>query len=291
MCDLFQRTFGRPMSDPAYRTNRLQPGALPLEWSFSEADPDALRIELQPFDPELAPEERLRRAGFALLQLMEDHEGKAPAEEFSSLVSPVLVERSHLAFGAFLGLVYRPFRAPQYKIYIELDPDDRAQSNSDLQMVAGFRPHFRSVAVGAGKVDERIYYLCRDGLRILDLEPLCAALGMPHRFPALLVTMLELTGGEFYLPPLSALLGLRRTGQESELKVELVAGSAIEPTGLFDRIERLLQPSAVAPFRRWAAIVYPKRPRALPVSVISIKVSAAQPARLSIYVAEPWGAT
>lgn len=285
MCDLIQRTFARPAGDPAYRTNRLQPGALPLEWSFSEVDPDALRIELQPFDPELVPEEPLRRASMALLHLTEDHGGKALAAEFAS------IERSHLAFGAFFGLVHRPFRAPEYKIYIELGPEDRAERCSDLQMIAGLTPHFRSVAVGAGKMDERIYYLCGDGLRVLNLEALCAALGMPHRFPALLVTMLELTGGEFYLPPRSVLLGLRRTSQETELKVELVSGSAVDPDGLFDRIVRLLQPSTVAPFRRWVGIVCPKRPSALPVSVVSVKISAAQPAHLSVYAAEPWGET
>lgn len=289
MCDVFQRTFARPVGDPAYRANRLQPGALPLEWSFSEVDPGALRIELQPFDPELAPEERLRRANMALMQLAGAHEGKALAAEFASIVSPVLVQRSHLAFGAFLGLVHRPFQAPEYKIYIELDPEGGAMTCSDLKMVAGVTPHFRSVAVGAGKIDERTYYLCQDGLRILDLEALCAELGISHRFPALLVTMLELTGGEFFLPPRSVLLGLRRTGQETELKVELVCGSAVDPDGLVDRIERLLQPNTVASFRRWAAIVCPERPSALPVSVVSVRISAAQSAHLSVYSAEPWG--
>lgn len=289
MRDVFQRTFARPASDSAYRINRLQPGALPLEWSFSEVDPGALRIELQPFDPELAPQERLRSSIMALMHLAEVHEGKALAVELASIVSPVLVERSHLAFGAFLGLVHRPFRAPEYKIYIELGPEGGAMTHSDLKMVSGVTPHFRSLAVGAGKIDERIYYLCQDGLRILDLEALCAELGIWHRFPTLLVTMLELTGGKFFLPPRSVLLGLRRTWQETELKVELVCGSAVNPDGLFDRIERLLQPDTVVPFRRWAAIVCPKRPSALPVSVVSVKISAAQSAHLSVYAAEPWG--
>ena len=65
----FRHTFARPASDPAYRTNRLQPGVLPLEWSFSEAGPDALRIEFQPFDPDLAPEERLKCAITQLLRV------------------------------------------------------------------------------------------------------------------------------------------------------------------------------------------------------------------------------
>lgn len=212
ICDLFQRTFARPAGDSAYRTNRLQPGALPLEWSFSEVDPGALRIELQPFDPHLAPEERLQHAITALLQLVEGHDSKALASRFESMVAPDLIERSHLTFGAFLGLVHRPGRSPEYKIYIELRPDDEVERCRHRPRIVGVTPHFRSIATGAGTIDERTYYLCQDGLRIFDLEALCAELGISHRFPALLVTILELTGGEFYLPPRSVLLGLRRTG-------------------------------------------------------------------------------
>jgi len=289
MCDVFQRTFARPVGDPAYKTNRIQPGALPLEWSFSEVDPDALRIELQPFDPLLAPEERLRLAVAALLHLVEEHDDAALMSELEAMVAHDPVVCSHLTFGAFLGLVHRPVRPPEYKMYIEITPDDKVRVCSHHPRIAGLTPHFRSVAVCAGKIDERTYYLCQDGLRILDLEALCAELGIMHRFPALLVTMLELTGGEFFLPPRSVLVGMRRAGQETELKVELICGSAVNPDGLFDRIQRLLQPNTVVPFRRWAAIVCPRRPRALPVSVVSVKISVAQSAHLSVYAAEPWG--
>jgi len=289
MCDVFQRTFARPASDSAYRINRLQPGALPLEWSFSEVDPGALRIELQPFDPLLTPEERLRQVAAVLLHLVEEHEDTALVSQLESMLAPDLGKCSHLAFGAFLGLVHRPDRSPEYKMYVEITPGDQISVCSHRPRIAGLTPHFRSIAVGAGRIGERTYYLCQDGLRILDLEALCAELGLSHRFPALLVTMLELTGGEFFLPPRSVLLGLRRAGQETELKVELVCGSAVNPDGLFDRIERLLQPDTVVPFRRWAAIVCPTRPSALPVSVVSVRISAAQSAHLSVYAAEPWG--
>jgi hypothetical protein len=289
MFDVFQRTFARPVRDPAYKTNRIQPGALPLEWSFSEIDPGALRIELQPFDPTLTPMERLRLAVASLLNLVEEHQDKALVSELEAMVAPDSVECSHLTFGAFLGLVHRPDRSPEYKMYIEITPDDKVRVCSHRPRIAGLTPHFRSVAVCAGKIYERTYYLCQDGLRILDLEALCAELGISHRFPALLVAMLELTGGEFFLPPRSVLLGMRRAGQETDLKVELVCGTAINPDGLFARIERLLQPNTVVAFRRWAAMVCPKRPSALLVTVVSVKISVAQPVHLSVYAAEPWG--
>lgn len=262
---------------------------MPLEWSFSEVDPNALRIELQPFEPDLAPEERLRSATAELISLVEAHYGKAQAAQFEIVAKCGTTERhSHLEFGAFLGLVLRPYRVPEFKIYVELDPKHQARWCSDLSAITGVVPHFRSVAAGEGAVTERVYFLCRDGLRILDLEALCAVLGMPYRFPALLMRMLELTGGEFYLPPRSVLLGIRWAAPDPELKVELVSGLAINPDGLSGRIERLLQPSTVAPFQRWAGIICPETPRALPVSVVSVKVSAKQPVRLSVYATEPW---
>lgn len=286
--NLFDRTFARPATDAEYRSNRLQPGALPLEWSFSEAESDALRIELQPFDPTLAGEERLRRTVKALVPVIEAHHGKDLADRFKLAVQSASAAGSKLNFGAFVGFVQRPNGDHEFKIYVECDPEDPALLSNELSNIAGIAPHFLSVAVSAGTISKRIYYICRDGLRALDLEAVCAVLGMLHRFPALLMTMLELTDGKFHLPPNSVLLGVRRHGKESELKVELVCGMAMSPDGVIDRIERLLQPRSVAPFRRWVAMICPEKCGALPVRVVSVKASTMQPVRLSVYVAEPW---
>jgi len=286
--DLFDRTFARPIADTEYQSNRLQPGALPLEWSFSEAEPDALRIELQPFDPTLVGAKRLRRTVKALVPVVESHHGKELAARFESAARIASTSDLRLNFGAFVGLVQRPHGDHEFKIYVECDPEDPALLSGDLPTIAGVAPHFLSIAVATGAVSRRTYYICREGLRALDLEGVCAALGMSHRFPALLMTMLELTDGEFHLPPNSVLLGVRRHGQESELKVELVCGTAMSPYGMIGRIERLLEPNTVVAFQRWASSVYPKDVDKLPVSVVSIKVSTTQSVRLSVYAAEPW---
>lgn len=285
--DLFDRTFARHVDDAAYRSNWLQPGALPLEWSFSEAEPDALRIELQPFDPTLAGGERLRRTVSALIPLVEAHYGKDSAAQLESAVCSALAAKSKLNFGAFLGLVHCPNGDDQLKIYVECDHEDPSLLSGDLSNIAGVAPHFLSVAVGGGAGSRRTYYICREGLHAFDLEGVCAALGMSHRFPSLLMTMLELTDGEFHLPPSSVLLGIRRHGQESELKVELICGTAMCPDGLVGRIEGLLQPNTVAPFRRWVAMICPEKVT-LPARVVSVKASTNQPVQLSVYAAEPW---
>lgn len=286
--DLFDRTFARHVDDAAYRSNWLQPGALSLEWSFSEAEPDALRIEFQPFDPTLTGGERLRCAVKALMPVVEAHHGKHLAAPLESVMCSALAANSKLNFGAFVGLVHRPRGDDELKMYVECDPEDPLLLSGDLSNIAGVAPHFLSVAVGGGAIYRRTYYICREGLHAFDLEGVCAALGMSHRFPALLMTMLELTDGEFHLPPSSVLLGIRRHGQESELKVELICGTAMRPDGLVGRIEGLLQPNTVVPFRRWVAMICPEEVGTLPVRVVSVKASPMRPQRLSVYAAEPW---
>lgn len=289
--DLFDYTFVRPATDAEYQTNRLQPGAFPLEWSFSEADAGALRFELQPFDPTLPGGERLRCTLQTLLPVIEAHFGSGQALRFESAARLALVADSKLNFGAFMGVVQRPRGDHELKIYVERSADDPTLLSNELSKISGIVPHFHSITVSDRSISQRTYYLCRDGLRALDLENVCLALGIAHRFPALLLTMLELTDGQFHLPPSSVLLGIRRDGKESELKVELVCGTAISPSGLIDRIERLLQPNTVALFRRWAELILRGRGGKLPVSVVSIKTSTMKAGRLSIYAPEPWGAS
>jgi hypothetical protein len=113
----------------------------------------------------------------------------------------------------------------------------------------------------------------------------CAALGLSHRFPSLLMTILELTEGEFHLSPSSVLLGIRRYGQDAELKVELVCGTAMRTDGLICRLERVFQPDMIPLFRRWRAMICPDEVT-LPVRVVSIKTSTVQSERLSVYAAE-----
>jgi len=287
--ELFQSTFTRPARDPAYRTNQLQPGALPLEWSFSEGEPDALRIELQPFDPEMRSQDRLQYAIEELFSLVTLYYGKELATQFEKTVTRgVIAPLERMNFGAFLGLVLKPNVVPKLKIYVEVDPESRSGSWDVVSSLTGVVPHFRSVAIGEFGIAERFYYLCTEVFRLLDLEALCNALGMPHHFPRLLMTLLDLTEGEFYLLPRSVLVGIRTGLQGPELKIELVSTLAMSPDGLKERIERRLRPDSIKPFRRWSRVVCPRSPSALPISMVSVKISANKPARLNLYVAEPW---
>lgn len=285
---ILARTFARPLGHPTYGENHLQPGYLPLEWSFSETDHSAMRIEVEPFEPELSAGERLRRAVEALLSLVETHYGFALAERFASAVGEVHPPEGG-SFGAFVGLVLRAGSAPTFKLYVEIGPEHEHSACPAAWGLARAVPHFRSLAVGGGGISERIYYLCTNGLNLLALESVCSALDMPDRFPVLLTTILELTGGAFHLAPRAVLLGVRTTEAGWELKVELVAGLAVPRRGLIDRVTRLMAPAVVPRFHRWVGIASLTGPGDLPVSVVSLRAAAGRPLCLSVYAAERCG--
>lgn len=285
---LFDQTFARPGSALAYRSNQLQPEALPLEWSFSETDANALRFEFQPLDPMLNGQERLQQTVHALASTIAAKHGADQAAQFQSVVRSVAAEPSALSFGAFVGVVQRPGGADGLKIYVECDPQQPRLLDHGLATLGGITPHFVSIRMGHHTFSQRTYHLCHGGLGAADLEMLCNALGIGHRQPALVLSLLALTEGRFPLPPGSVLLGLKREGEEVELKLELLCGPALAGAGLVNRVEELLQPAAIAPFRRWATLVHPGSVDTLPVRVVSLTTSPAQPPRLSVYVAEPW---
>jgi hypothetical protein len=284
---IIDETFTRPASDQAYASNRLQPGALPMEWSFSEDEPDSLRIEIQPFDAALAPCDRTRRLITELLPFLRRRFGVAVADGFLSTVQQYGPAGGPSGFGAFLGFAAHPRRPLRMKVYLEIADGDRARK-TPWPEVAGLIPHFRSIAASEDHLSERVYYIATEGLSLGSLEQVCSGLGMAHRFPSLLMTVLQFTDGEFFLPPKSALLGIRHSRSEAELKIELVVGNAAAPQGLMTRIERMLQPGVAAAFRRWAVlsgVAASVNPR---LSVVSIRVSPAQAARLSVYASDPW---
>ena len=68
---LLHRTFSLPEGDPEYGFNTLMPGAAPLESSFSEEEPGALRLTLEPLGPSEAPLARRDEATHEMRRLVE----------------------------------------------------------------------------------------------------------------------------------------------------------------------------------------------------------------------------
>ena len=278
---LVRASLEQAQGDLSLASNRLQPGGLPFEWSFAASDPEALRFELQPFDPALEPGLRIEHSADLLSTMISDQYSDELAACFRETVEGAIPGPGPaLEFGAFAGFVLHPRRRPELKLYVESGPgfDDLAVAGSTLL--------FRSVSAGEAGLCGRDYHLCGDGLRLMDLEGICERLGIGHRLPALAVAVLDMTGRDFHLPPRSALLGIRNRDSFGEHKVELLVVDAVEREGLAWRIEQLLAPEAIRPFRKWSSLAAPAASIEDLIRVVSLRASRNQPISVSVYAAE-----
>jgi hypothetical protein len=268
--------------------NALLPGAVPLEVSFSEAAPAALRFDFEPLG--WRPVDGDVR-GVATRAVR-----RAAAERWGPTVGDAFAARAHAAaavaqggFGAFAGAVVDRDGLREAKVYYPAAGAPVPGPTAPLVAAARSELHgleglMHAVAARDAGVAERAYLVCRSQLDLLALEPLLARLGLAHRAPELIVVLARVTGGASALAPGSAIIGLRPSRAGTELKVELpLAGLGLERP--LATLASLLaeRPRSHAAFRRWLAAV------ALPglgvePSVVSARVTAARGVRLSAYV-------
>jgi hypothetical protein len=286
--DVLEATFPRPLADPTYRRNALVPGGWPLEVSFSEGQPDRLRIDLQPADVECPPVIRRDLA----LAVARRHAGPDYRERCETWLPYTTTDR----FGAFLAAGFGPDGLTAVKTYLEFDraiaPDTLpgslgAAAALVAEHVPDVVPHL--VAVSSDGT-ERLYLACPGGLRILALDGLLARFGVRHRMPGLAASVATLTGGRLLLPEDAALIAIGLPAHGLALKVELLpdALAGTEATTLA-AIERLLldRPPSLAAFRRWRHAVG----AAVVTGVVSVRLTGDEAPRLNVYqrIAAPHG--
>lgn len=278
--DALERSFPLPADDPRYLSNRLAPGALPFERSFCQRAPGDLRIDFEPFGPELGPEERLRESERLL---------RALSVSAGSVVDHLLAGFAPLSslagFGAFFGLVFDRAGLRECKVYREVDRPEALSPRwwaiwKGLQgTLPGISPLMCSLGVTRGATVERLYVRCREGLRLNDLLSLDR--GIADRVPALAEAVYALTGGLPFLPPDGAIAGFRRVEDGWELKLEILHPAL--PRDSAQRmalVKRALLDDQRA-FHSWLG------PEGGDISVVSVRVSARGAPALNVYV-RPW---
>jgi hypothetical protein len=293
--ELFERTFLLPSEDPRYAGNSLVPGAMPLEVSFSERAPEQFRLDVEPFGP-LPARERLAQVEQMLRQQVRRSFPPAVATALD-----VASERWHgyvpgeaARFGAFLGATFDVSGIAEFKLYRETGHAQALPSSVKEEVLAvtallpGLEPHLHSIAVSRGGVAERLYLLCRQGLRLRSLERLAAETGVTERLPAFLHTVSLLTAGKLVLPPESAILAVRRKHDGPELKLELLPGAlAPSPAARRDAVEQVLagRPDVWRAFRRWMEAVRPEgATSAGEIAVVSVRLAPSIPPLLNVYL-------
>jgi hypothetical protein len=287
---ILDQTFTLPAGDPNYGHNALEPGALPIELAFSEAAPTTLRVILQPFGPSIDPRERWLQARRVLNLAVARRFGSADAKTLDRSADQIESPPHRARFGAFVGACFDAEGLTEVKIYTELDRSSAMPlvelGLARLPLPAGCVPLLLSHAYTRAGVARRLYALCRGGLRLLDLEPLTAAVGLSDRFPQLVTTVLGLTGARSFLPADSTIIALRPTRDGVELKLELLPGALLrDPLRRRDAIEMHLgeDPGSLLAFRRWSRALASGPIAFDQLTVVSVRAAQGARPRLSGY--------
>lgn len=298
MGPLIDRTFYRPDDDIAYADNRLTPGAVPFEPSFSEAEPGALRFTIEPLGPGASPVARRDEATREMRRLISPIFGRdalnwfdARSEEWRGMSG-----LGWMSYGAWFGSAFDEDGLYAAKIYYELAPsqiDALAPNLARLTRMVmaempGLMPIFTSIGCKRDTGSQRVTFMHRGPLALAALGPLMNRLGIGHQLPSLMRVVGVALGGRFELPNGGVLIGLRDTPQGVEMKLEVLLAALPDMPGRFLDLLRLglaERPRQVAALERWlTAFGVDDASEQGHFSVLSVRVSPTSQARISLYV-------
>jgi hypothetical protein len=284
--------FDRPLDDEAYGHNALQPGALPFEWSFSEATSASLRVDFEPSGPQASSIDRRADATQLVRHMITRRGSESDLAAFDRACEPWRTDPG-IRFGAFLGASIGPRWLDEAKVYYEITrwnmeamrPRVRAAVGIARASIPGLSPLLCSITWTRDRVAERVYMVCREDLRLLDLTECLQAADLGHRAPDLMITARALGGGTLVLPAGTTVLSFRETADGLEVKLELVACTRpLRQHAIREDIHTLLnqRPESLRGFDRWLAAVAPGNGGT--ISVSSIRISAHTSSRLNVYM-------
>ena len=298
MGPMIERTFYRPDDDIAYADNRLTPGAVPFEPSFSEAEPDALRFTIQPLGPGALPVARRDEATREMRRLVAPLFGRdalnwfdARSEEWRGMTG-----LGWMSYGAWFGSAFDEDGLYAAKVYYELAPsqiDALAPGLARLTRMVmaempGLMPIFTSIGCKRDAGSQRVTFMHRGPLALAALGPLMNRLGIGHQLPSLMRVVGVALGGRFELPNGGVLIGLRDRPEGAEMKLEVLLAALPDLPGRFLDLLRLglaERPRQVAALERWlSAFGVDDANEQGHFSVLSVNVTPKSQARISLYV-------
>jgi hypothetical protein len=295
---MIDRTFYRPEDDVAYADNRLTPGAVPFEPSFSEAEPDTLRFTIEPLGPGASPVDRRNEATNEMRRLIAPLFGRdalnwfdARSEEWRGFGG-----LGWMSYGAWFGSAFDEDGLYGAKIYYELAPsqiDALAPNLARLTRLAmsvmpGLMPIFTSIGCKRDAGTQRVTFMHRGSLSLSALGPLMNRLGIGHQLPSLMRVVGMALGGRFELPNGGVLIGLRDTPAGVEMKLEVLLAAVPDlPSRFLDllRLGLAERPRQVAALERWlGAFGVDDANEPGHFSVLSVTVTPNAQARINLYV-------
>jgi hypothetical protein len=295
---LIQRSFAAPDDDVRYAYNRLAPGAVPYESSFSETEPQALRFTIEPLGPDASPIARRDEATREMRRLIAPVFGRDALRWFDAR-SEAWRGFSGLGwmnYGAWFGSAFDEDGLYATKIYYELAPQQLEAlapslarlTREAMEIMPALAPIFTSIGCKRDSGSQRVTFMHRGALSLSNLGPLMNHLGIGHQLPSLMRTVGVALGGRFELPQGGVLIGLRETQSGIEMKLEVLLAALPDLPARFLDLLRLglaERPRQLVALDRWlGAFGVEDANEGGNFSVLSVRVTPKSGARISLYV-------
>jgi hypothetical protein len=228
------RTFSLPEGDSRYGGNALTPGAAPLEPSFSEVEPRILRFTVEPLEPGASGLDRRDEATREMRRLVKlfGHDAVRWFDERSEDWR-ASGTGSNLHYGAFFGNSFDHDGLYSSKVYYETLPHHikalplplYGLVATALRMLPDLTPVFTTIACRRESGGQRVTFLHKRALRLADLGPLFAALGLEQQLAGVMQVFGLALGGRFELPEQSVLIAVGQTDEGPELEIYALLGT------------------------------------------------------------------
>lgn len=295
---LIQRSFAAPDNDIRYAYNRLAPGAVPYEPSFSETEPQALRFTIEPLGPDASPMARRDEATREMRRLISPIFGREALRWFDqrSEAWRGFSGLGWMNYGAWFGSAFDEDGLYATKIYYELAPQQvealapplARLTRQAMEIMPGLAPIFTSIGCKRDTGSQRVTFMHRGALSLNSLGPLMNHLGIGHQLPSLMRTVGVALGGRFELPQGAVLIGLRETQSGVEMKLEVLLAALPDlPSRFLDllRLGLAERPRQLGALERWlGAFGVEDAQEGGNFSVLSVRVTPKSSARISLYV-------
>lgn len=285
------------LQDTRYFRNTLAPGSAPVEVSFADMQPQALRVDLEPWCLDLTPAQRRQRAATMAVRWVAEFFSPALGREYQQCLDSfcrLSIEQS-ATFGAYLGATFEGCGLAEVKIYSEWNgalPDalpDRlvATARTAMATVPGLTPHFASFSCGRSGYIPRLYSLCREDFPLLALRDVLETAGLSHKLAELASLILPLAGVGAVVPAGAGVLSFREVAGVLDCKFEILSRALPIPSRIFAQsVRRTLaqRPETCTAFRHWWTAMEGTELWPVEFNAAGFRLSSAAPAQFGAYL-------
>lgn len=269
-----------------------------FEPTYSETRTSALGFEVEPGDRAWSKADQTEASTRAIRSVIAADMGRDAAHWFDARTEPFRARRP--GFGTGFGASFSTAidnhgvveAAASYGWSPEMTshfPDTVVHMAKTAQdNLSGLSPFYTTIRCGRSAGGQQITFDLMRETGFSDLKPLMEAFGLGHRHPGLMTLGAFVLGARYKLPARSSALTLLRAGTQIELRLDINLDALPDAPEVLLPLLRLPmaeRPAALASFDRWLTALTPEGyggPGS--VTVLSIRVRADMPARLSVFL-------